>query len=88
MESRAGNPSRNQLRPKFVFVLLKFALYSGPNGELTPTATPLPVAYVIQRFGVLLAVNSTAHNLWPFLPVADAYTQQLAQHWIAQGARI
>ena len=64
--------------------LLKFALYSGQNTELTPTAAPLPVAYVIQRFGVLLAVNSTAHNLWPFLPVADAYVQQLAQQWIAQ----
>jgi len=64
--------------------LLKFALNSNPNAELTPTAAPPPVAYVIQRFGVLLAVNSTAHHLWPFLPVADAYTQQLAQQWIAQ----
>jgi hypothetical protein len=45
------------------------------------------VAYVIQRFGVLLAVNAMAHRLWPFLPVADASTQHIAQQLITKGGR-
>jgi hypothetical protein len=65
--------------------LLKISLQLGPNAERMPTAVPLSVAYVIQRFGVLLAVNTTAHRLWSFLPVADAYAQKLAQQWIAMG---
>jgi hypothetical protein len=65
--------------------LLKISLQLGPNAERTPTAAPLSVAYVIQRFGVLLAVNTTAHRLWSFLPVADAYAQKLAQQWMATG---
>jgi hypothetical protein len=38
----------------------------------------------MQRFGVLLAVNATAHHLFPFLPVANAYEKQLAQQWATQ----
>jgi len=51
-----------------------------------PTPTASTVAYVIQRFGVLLAVNALAHRLWPFLPVADASTQHLVQQLIATGS--
>jgi hypothetical protein len=65
--------------------LLKISLQLGPNAGRTPTAESLSVAYVLQRFGVLLAVNTTAHHLWSFLPVADAYAQKLAQQWIAPG---
>jgi len=57
------------------------------NGTPTPTPTASTVAYVIQRFGVLLAVNALAHRLWPFLPVADAYTQHIAQQLITTGGR-
>jgi hypothetical protein len=31
------------------------------------------------RFGVVLAANTVAHQLWPYLPVADAYEQGIAQ---------
>lgn len=54
------------------------------NGTPMPTPTALRVAYVIQCFGVLLAVNALAHHLWPFLPVADATTQRLAQLWLSK----
>ncbi len=63
--------------------LITIPLGSGLNG--TPTAST--VAYVIQRFGVLLAVNALAHRLWPFLPVADASTQHLVQQLITTGER-
>ena len=47
---------------------------------ITPTSTTTKpiVAYCMHRFGVLLAANDMAHRLWPYLPVADAYEQQLA----------
>ncbi len=51
-----------------------------------PTPTPASAssgsAYVMQRFGVLLAVNAAAHRLWPFLPVADTSMQRIAQQLI------
>ncbi len=59
--------------------LITISLGAGANGTRMPTPTPSAVASVIQRFGVLLAVNAPAHRLWPFLPVADAATQRLAQ---------
>jgi hypothetical protein len=64
--------------------LITIPLGVGANGTPTPTAST--VAYVIQRFGVLLAVNALAHHLWPFLPVADASTQHLAQQLIPTGS--
>jgi hypothetical protein len=62
--------------------LITIPLGSGANGTPMPTPTASTVAYVIQRFGVLLAVNALAHRLWPFLPVADAATRRLAQQLI------
>jgi hypothetical protein len=50
--------------------LIKIAMQADPNVERSPTAAPPTVVYVLQRFGVLLAVNAPAHRLWPFLPVA------------------
>jgi hypothetical protein len=67
--------------------LIKILLRSGSNGASTPTTTASTIAYVIQRFGVLLAVNAIAHRLWPFLPVADASTQHTAHQWITKGGR-
>ena len=58
---------------------------SGLHGTPIPTSPALMVASVIQRFGVLLAVNAMAHRLWPFLPVADASTQHMAQQLITKG---
>ncbi len=59
--------------------LIAILSVSGLNGTplSTPTASTTP--YVIQRFGVLLAVNAVAHRQWPFLPVADVSTQHIAQ---------
>ena len=48
--------------------LVKILMQAAPNVELSPTAAPPTVVYVLQRFGVLLAVNTPAHRLWPFLP--------------------
>ena len=43
----------------------------------TPTNTPPFVIYCLHRFGVLLAVNSTAQRAWG-LPLANPYEQTLA----------
>ncbi|HEY6541503.1 MAG TPA: hypothetical protein VIZ18_11215, partial [Ktedonobacteraceae bacterium] len=45
----------------------------------TPVPTPPPFAHCLYRFGVLLALDSAAHKLWPNLPLADAYEQSIAQ---------
>ena len=46
---------------------------------ITPPPSYHVAALCLQRFGVLLAANDVAHRLWPTMPVADAYEQQLAQ---------
>lgn len=46
---------------------------------ITPPPSYHVAAYCLQRFGVLLAANDVAHRLWPTMPVADAYEQQLAR---------
>jgi hypothetical protein len=43
----------------------------------TSTST---VAICLYRFGLLLAVNNTAHLYWPLMPQADTYEQSLALH--------
>ena len=53
-----------------------------PSTEPGLTPTPVSVnqvAYCLHRFGVLLAANGLAHRMWPYLPMADTYEQQLAQ---------
>jgi len=51
-----------------------------PPSDFTPTPStpPAQTAYLLYRFGIILAANSTAHRYWPYLPVADPYEQQLA----------
>ena len=56
-------------------------------------STPVVVssAYVLQRFGVFLAVNATAHSLWPNFPIADDYERNIAnqlQANVASGQNI
>jgi len=46
---------------------------------ITPSPSYHVAAYCLQRFGVLLAANDVAHQLWPMMPMADAYEQHLAQ---------
>ena len=46
---------------------------------ITPPPSYHVAAICLQRFGELLAANDVAHRLWPTMPVADAYEQQLAQ---------
>lgn len=41
--------------------------------------------YVLYRFGVLLAVNSRAHALFPSLPMAGAYAQRLVRQMVGPG---
>jgi hypothetical protein len=67
--------------------LIAISTRSALNGASMPTPPASTVAYVIQRFGVLLAVNALAHRLWPFLPVADASTQHMAQQLITGEGR-
>jgi hypothetical protein len=86
----ASNPPNTELQlvpgPTYASgCLIKVPPPSGLNGTPTPATTASAVAYVIQRFGVLLAVNAMAHRLWPFLPVADADTQRIAQQLITRG---
>ena len=65
--------------------LVEFELQDDAFRTTTPNVSPPLVAEIMQRFGVLLAVNGIAHHLFPFLPVANAYEKQLAQQWgIAQ----
>lgn len=42
-------------------------------------------AYVLYRFGVLVAVNDEAHALYPSLPSAAAYEQRLVQEMLGPG---
>ena len=58
-------------------------LHNGDNLQVAPAQTP--AAYILQRFGVLMAANDTAHHLWPNLPLADEYARGVARN-IVQNA--
>jgi hypothetical protein len=45
----------------------------------TSTISHSKLAYCLHRFGVNLAANEVAQRYWPYLPVADAGEQRLAQ---------
>ena len=51
----------------------------GNNGSNVPTPNVVSTAYVLQRFGVFLAANAAAHQLWPTIPIANEYEQNIAQ---------
>ena len=48
-----------------------------PTGDLSNVVTSGFV--LLHRFGVMLAANTATHRYWPFLPLADAYEQAIAQ---------
>lgn len=56
---------------------------SAPGVFGTPTPTPAiqgsTAAYCLLSFGVILAANNVAHQLWPYMPVADFYERSVAQ---------
>ncbi len=55
------------------------ATYNSLSGSTpTPPAPQTQPAFLLYRFGIILAANSLAHRYWPYLPVADTYEQQLA----------
>jgi hypothetical protein len=45
----------------------------------TATSTTLPTAYLLDRFGVVLAANPASREYWSGMPVADEDQQRLAQ---------
>jgi hypothetical protein len=59
--------------------LVNVTIQQTSQNPSTPTVQNLPTAYCLYRFGVLLAVNDVAHRYWPFLSVANAYEQNIAQ---------
>jgi hypothetical protein len=59
--------------------LIKVTQQQSPFVTPTPTSSPPLTAYLLHRFGVLVAANAQAHHLWPFLPVADANEQHVVQ---------
>lgn len=62
-------------------ITLKLEQFSahGTNGSNVPTPTIVSTAYVLQRFGVFLAANTSAHMLWPNLPIASDYERNIVQ---------
>ncbi len=52
----------------------------GTTPTPTPSADAIPPASFLSRFGVLLAVNASAHKICPDLPVADASEKSMAQN--------
>ncbi|HEY0756690.1 MAG TPA: hypothetical protein VGD98_22245 [Ktedonobacteraceae bacterium] len=68
---------------------LTVATQPGPAVGVTPTPTPtstaaaaLPATFLL-HFGVLLAVNASAHKVSPDLPVADIFEKNIAQNLLA-----
>jgi hypothetical protein len=59
--------------------LIKVTQQQSPFVTPTPTSSPPLTAYLLHRFGVLVAANAQAHHLWPFLPAADANEQHVVQ---------
>ncbi|HEV2235680.1 MAG TPA: hypothetical protein VGR57_03375 [Ktedonobacterales bacterium] len=64
---------------------LTWRVAAGPPGAVGCLAigasagiAPPQGAYLLQRFGVILAANDLAHQRWPYLPLAGSYARQLA----------
>jgi hypothetical protein len=49
----------------------------------TPTTSSAQTAYILYRFGVILAANTLAHQYFPYLPMADTFEQHLAMRMVA-----
>lgn len=59
-------------------------LASGMPSNVTATRTTLAPAYLLDRFGVILAANQASHEYWSQLPIADKYEQQLTRQLTTQ----
>lgn len=74
----ASNPIRMALG------CLTIAIQPENQVSITPTPTPtedaIAPASFLARFGVLLAVNASAHKVCPEMPVASAYEKSIAQN--------
>jgi hypothetical protein len=87
--SGSGGPNRyvQQTLGKDAAGCLEVVQPIPPEVSGSPTPRPgtasQPVAYYLARFGVVLAVNDAAHQLLPFLPVADASEKSIAQQFLA-----
>jgi hypothetical protein len=54
------------------------AIGTGAAAAPASVGAPLQGAYLLQRFGIILAANDTAHHRWPYLPLAGPYARELA----------
>ncbi len=52
-----------------------------------PVLTHAPVAYYLEHFGILLAVNNAARSAFPRLPLADANERALVRQLLAPSGR-
>lgn len=55
---------------------------AGCAASATPSGAEAPPAYLLNRFGVLLAANPVAQELWS-LPLAAPEEERLASRWLA-----
>ncbi|HZU71025.1 MAG TPA: hypothetical protein VFA09_27355 [Ktedonobacteraceae bacterium] len=53
----------------------------------SPEQPRLPTAYLLYRFGVVVAGNQAAYNYWASQPLADSYERHLVQQIITQISR-
>lgn len=53
-------------------------------GDTTPVPAHVPTAYILYRFGVLVAANALAHQYWPNLPVVTASEQGIVQKLLSK----
>jgi hypothetical protein len=56
----------------------------GAPQQSTADQPHLPVAYLLYRFGVVVAGNQAAYRYWASQPLADTYEQHLIQQMAAQ----
>ena len=56
----------------------------GMPQQSTTDQPHLPVAYLLYRFGVVVAGNQAAYRYWASQPMADTYEQRLVQQMAAQ----
>jgi hypothetical protein len=61
-------------------------LASGTPSNVTATPTTLAPAFLLDRFGVILAANQSSREYWLQLPIADKYEQQLARQLTTQSS--
>ncbi len=56
---------------------------ASPQQYFDVTPANVPISYFLFRFGVLLAANDTAHQFWPYIPLATGNAENIAQQLIS-----